>query len=187
LTVTGSGGHLAYNITTDNDNDGWRWRFVDNTADAPGVDYFIVYWSSGNYWFKGNSTSDRRIKANIQNISSDAALEKIRNVQPVTYNPKNSDGTVNTDIIKGGFIAQDLQTVIPELVTHDASIEKNAQDSENSFVPAYGVDYNGLLAYNVAATQELIKENEALKQRINNIISFLLTKFPDEEALISCI
>jgi hypothetical protein len=48
ITVYGNGGCLGYNITTNIDAGGWRWRFVDNTAAAPGADYFYVLYSSGN-------------------------------------------------------------------------------------------------------------------------------------------
>jgi Chaperone of endosialidase len=168
ITVYANTGCLGYNITTNNDSGGWRWRFVDNTAEAPGADYFYVFYGSGNYYFKGTSVSDRRVKSNIESISNIDAVDKISRINPVTFNQINTDGTIDANT-HGGFIAQEVLEVIPELVNHDESIENN---NEIGHKAAYGLDYNGILAYTVAALQEVIKENNQLK-------SFIRSKFSD--------
>jgi hypothetical protein len=72
----------------------------------------------GNLTVKGDviaygSPSDKRLKENIKPIES--ALDKVSKLQGVTFDWKKSDSElyIKEDI---GFIAQDVQKVIPELV-----------------------------------------------------------------------
>jgi hypothetical protein len=59
------------------------------------------------------SSSDTRIKKNIQDINDDNALQKILSIQPKTYNYIDPyRGTSNVY----GFIAQQIKEVIPEAV-----------------------------------------------------------------------
>ena len=78
------------------------------------------------------------------------ALAKVAQLKPVTYkwNLDNSDGQ--------GFIAHELQTVIPEAVTG----EKDAVDDEGN--PVYqGIDTSFLVATLTKAIQE---QQELIKQ-----------------------
>jgi len=63
------------------------------------------------------SPSDKRLKENIKPIES--ALDKAMKLQGVTFDWKESDSILNIkeDI---GFIAQDVQKVVPELVRENA-------------------------------------------------------------------
>jgi hypothetical protein len=71
---------------------------------------------AGNIYMNGNlvSASDSRIKINIQDINDSNALQLILNIQPKIYEyiDKKSRGN---DVIYG-FIAQQIQEVIPEAV-----------------------------------------------------------------------
>ena len=62
------------------------------------------------------SPSDKRLKENIKPIES--ALDKVSKLQGVTFDWKKSDSIldIKEDI---GFIAQDVQKVIPELVRNN--------------------------------------------------------------------
>lgn len=161
-------GSLNYNITTNADTTlTWRWRFCDGSASAPNTDYFYVQYPSGNYYFRGISVSDRRVKANIQTIDSRTALSKIEQLQGVTYNPKETNNAVNTSITRGGFIAQEVATVLPELVNHDAEVEERVSDDE--YKAAYGVDYNGVIAYLTEAVKELSQQNKELRSRLDEL------------------
>jgi hypothetical protein len=80
---------------------------------------------NGSIWVTSTiaSSSDIRIKTNINDISDNSALLKILDIQPKTYN--------YIDIIeKGtnivyGFIAQQIKEIIPEAVTIEKSIIPN--------------------------------------------------------------
>jgi hypothetical protein len=97
-----------------------------------------------------NTSSDYRLKENIAPMTG--ALEVIAQLNPVTYTWKadGSDGQ--------GFIAHELQEVVPECV----SGEKDGVDAEGN--PEYqGVDTSFLVATLTAAIQELKARIEVLE------------------------
>ncbi|MBP6235976.1 MAG: tail fiber domain-containing protein [Saprospiraceae bacterium] len=59
------------------------------------------------------STSDLRLKKNIRNIES--ALEKVKKIRPVLFDWKDNPTAIN----QFGFIAQEINKVLPEVVNHD--------------------------------------------------------------------
>jgi len=88
-----------------------------------------------------NSASDYRLKENI--LPMTGALAKVLTLKPITYKWK-SDGSDGQ-----GFIAHELQEVIPDAVTG----EKDAVDEKGD--PKYqGVDTSFLVATLTAAIQE---------------------------------
>jgi len=100
-----------------------------------------------------NSSSDYRLKENIAPMTG--ALNKVALLKPVTYTWKatGSDGQ--------GFIAHELQTVVPDAVTG----EKDEVDADGK--PVYqGVDTSFLVATLTAAIQELNAKVEAQAVRI---------------------
>ena len=89
-----------------------------------------------------NSTSDYRLKQNIQPMTD--ALARVELLKPVTYNwiRENQAGE--------GFIAHELQEVVPEAVTGT----KDAVDEDGN--PVYqAIDQSVLVATLTAAIQEL--------------------------------
>lgn len=101
-----------------------------------------------------NTTSDYRLKENVQPMQN--ALAKIAQLNPVTYTWKadGSDGQ--------GFIAHELQAVCPDAVTG----EKDAVDKNGR--PIYqGVDTSFLVATLTKAIQELKAELDAAKADID--------------------
>jgi len=99
-----------------------------------------------------NTTSDYRLKENI--VPMTGALAKVSQLNPVTYNWKiGGNGQ--------GFIAHELQEVVPEAVTG----EKDAVDENDE--PKYQmVDTSFLVATLTAAIQEQQAIIENLKARI---------------------
>jgi hypothetical protein len=100
-----------------------------------------------------NTSSDYRLKENIAPMTG--ALNKVTQLKPVTYTWKsdNSQGQ--------GFIAHELQEVVPECVTG----AKDAVDAEGN--PQYqGVDTSFLVATLTAAIQEQQTIINDLKARI---------------------
>jgi hypothetical protein len=101
-----------------------------------------------------NTSSDYRLKENVQPMQD--ALAVIAQLNPVTYTWKadGSDGQ--------GFIAHELQAVVPDCV----SGEKDAVDAEGN--PQYqGVDTSFLVATLVKAVQELKAEVDSLRAQLN--------------------
>lgn len=100
-----------------------------------------------------NTTSDYRLKENVQSIVG--ATDKIKLLRPVTYKWINSNNTGE------GFIAHELQEVVPEAVNG----EKDASDAEGK--PIYqGIDPSKLVAVLTAALQESIARIEKLEQTV---------------------
>ena len=100
-----------------------------------------------------STSSDYRLKENVQPMTG--ALDKIAQLNPVTYNWK-SDGSDGQ-----GFIAHELQTVVPDCVSGD----KDAVDEEGN--PQYqGVDTSFLVATLVKAVQEQQQMIQALQADI---------------------
>jgi hypothetical protein len=100
-----------------------------------------------------NTSSDYRLKENIAPMTG--ALTKIANLKPVTYNWKKSG------VASQGFIAHELQEVVPECVTG----VKDAVDSDGKPVHQ-GVDTSFLVATLAAAIQEQQALITALTTRI---------------------
>jgi hypothetical protein len=112
--------------------------------------------SSNNSVVAYNITSDYRIKTNVQPITG--ALAKVTALNPVTYDwkPEFAEGSSQ------GFIAHELQAVVPECVTG----EKDAVD-ENGNPKYQGIDVSFLIATLTAAIKEQQEMIESLKARLD--------------------
>jgi hypothetical protein len=71
------------------------------------------------------SSSDTRIKTNIAGINDESALDQILSIQPKTYNYIDQTRSSHSVDIVYGFIAQQIQEVIPEAVTKQTDIVPN--------------------------------------------------------------
>jgi len=114
---------------------------------ASGSDRYFSFDTSGNgnalsgSWVNG---SDARLKENVKPL--DKGLLDILSLRPVSY---NRIGAEQTEI---GFIAQEVQPIIPEVV-HDTG-------------EYLGISYGNITAVLVKAIQELSAEVEALKAKV---------------------
>lgn len=110
--------------------------------------------SGGGNW---DSSSDRRLKKNIQTISPDFALDKITSLRGVTY-LWNDDktGFERPTELQYGFIAQEINEVFPE---------KEKKDNLGYYTSAYGT-YDPLF---VQAFKELKRRLEEKDQQIETL------------------
>jgi hypothetical protein len=148
-------GNATFTLTSSNEIFVW-----DNTATTGTaiVDFRTANTSKGRIsWNNTNTTyattSDYRLKHDIQPMTG--ALAKVAQLKPVTYkwNADDSDSQ--------GFIAHELQEVVPECVTG----EKDAVDAEGK--PQYqGIDTSFLVATLTAAIQEQQAIITALTARV---------------------
>jgi hypothetical protein len=92
--------------------------------------------------FDYNSTSDIRYKENIQPIPD--AVDKVLQINGVTFDWKM------TKTSSGGVIAQEVEKILPSLISGD--------DPKT-------VNYNGIIGLLVEAVKELSYEIELLKQK----------------------
>ena len=104
------------------------------------------------------TTSDRRLKNNIKPMTK--AIYKVMALNPVSYNKKRSISDSEYVIQENGFIAQELQKVMPKLV-------KVGTDKDKTL----SVNYSGIIPVLTKAIQEQQKEIEELKQLVKKLLS----------------
>lgn len=108
----------------------------------------FVQFENGSVYAQDNVTaySDRRLKKNI--VELDGALDTVLKLRPVQYVMK-----ANEDKLRCGFIAQEVQEVIPEVVLEGCDEDKTLS-----------IDYGNMVAYMAGAIKELKVELDALKR-----------------------
>jgi len=151
LFVKGNGSSGQYGIGIGYGTSALEWRVMYmNSGDG------TLYFHNGNNYATLSSAgawtnaSDERLKNNIVDIKY--GLDAVLNTQPRSYKMNDVEG----DFI--GFVAQELQTVIPEVVSGDP--EKQL-----------GVDYGSLVAVAFKAIQEQQDIIKALETRIQALES----------------
>jgi len=111
----------------------------------------ITVTSSGTTY---NTTSDRRLKDNIEPIAD--GTEKLMAMNPVTH---TWIADPEADAVHG-FIAQEMQEIVPEAVSGDPDGEE-----------MMSMDYGRITPVLVAALQDAVKEITALKKRVTELES----------------
>ena len=140
---TGASGFVAAIRTSYTSNNGGLIFFGGSGG---GVGSITTNNSTTSY----NTSSDYRLKENVAPMTG--ALETVSKLKPSTYTWKN------TKINDTGFIAHELQEIMPNAVTG----EKDAVDAEGN--PVYqGIDTSFLVATLTAAIQELKARIEILE------------------------
>ena len=131
---------------------------------------YLAFNSVNKYQFSGSglfraaddivafySFSDRELKKDIRPICGSLALEKVQQLQGVYYTWKDDGGSRagNEEI---GFIAQEVESVIPQLVREH---ERLGQEGKYK-----SVDYEHLVALLVEAIKEQQKQIDELKAKV---------------------
>jgi hypothetical protein len=123
-------------------------------------------------------TSDKNQKENIQDISY--GLDAVMKLKPISFRWKDKNCNVGTGN-NLGFIAQDLEKVIPDVVVHSITSREEIENARNEkgieLEPeTYGVKYSELIPVMVKAVQEqqeMIEkqqqENSALRIELESL------------------
>lgn len=127
-------------------------------SDSPSTPWMI---SAGNWKHNGTliTTSDRNIKKNITPINFD--LTKLNEIDGYSYDKTiDYDGDGNGDVVipTYGIIAQEIETILPNAVT------TNASDGIK------GVDYNAVTGMLLSAVKKLYLKVVELENRISGSI-----------------
>ena len=122
--------------------------------------------TSGNFHGSGtNSISDQRLKKDIATITD--PLTKIKGLTGRTFK-WNEDSTKFDDKTKFGFVAQEVETILPELVSSDGLMHFDADDKLCDEFEAVShsksVVETGVIPITVEAIKELITKVETLEQ-----------------------
>lgn len=133
------------------------WVFYRNTTSNA-----VGSISTTNTTCSFTSLSDYRAKENVAPLTG--ALGRVSQLKPVTFNWK-VDGSSGE-----GFIAHELQAVVPQAVTGNKDDVEEIKDGEGNVTgtkPKYqSVDTSFLVATLTAAIQELKAEVDALKAKV---------------------
>jgi hypothetical protein len=127
-----------------------------------GNDGLLRVYGNGNYSFAGSNVSDRDLKENIISVT-DTALDKITQLEVRKFNfikdyeVSSDGGEVETPRTQVGFIAQEVEAIIPDITV--------GTDGQKDM----GVDTVGLVGYLTKAIQELKTELDAAKARITEL------------------
>ena len=108
-------------------------------------------------------TSDIRLKNNIIPLKN--SLNLINQLNPVSYNKRNSLSSNHYFISENGFIAQELQKILPDLV-HESS-DKNKLLS---------VNYTAIIPILTKGIQEQQLEIEELKRELQELKKLIQTR-----------
>ena len=156
--IGGQGGYTGCGLTIGEETGrSTSFNFIRGVSDTNGGAAAAIEFSIngvGTATFAGDvvafgSPSDKRLKENIKPIES--ALDKVSKLQGVTFDWKKSDSElkIKEDI---GFIAQDVQKVIPELV----------RENEDGML---SMRHQGIAPILLEAIKELKAEIEELKNK----------------------
>ncbi len=130
---------------------------------------------NGNVFVTGTFTvSDKKLKDNIK--SDENVLEKLTQLDAVTYTFKPNDKLNLPQELQHGFLAQNLEEVFPELVT---TIKKPIFDKDNKLIEEYeykAVNYVGLISILTSSLKELNEASTARISELNERIEALESK-----------
>ena len=137
-----------------------------SSASYPGTsgsDFSVTTRSDGGY----ATGSDRRRKKNITTIEN--ALSTVKQLTGKRFQTVNSTNEVQEHVSKNGyklgFIAQEVEDIIPETVIY----HEDEDDGTDNYNSAYAIDYSSVVALLVNAIKEQDTTIQDLKSRIETL------------------
>ena len=156
------GDNVYLDFHANNSTDDYTARII-NFGNEPDTLMFMKSAASGSNLARcvGNfqTSSSRKLKENIALISDYEAIDKIMEMEPVTFDYKWGDSSC-------GFIAEDMLSVLPEAVNvpegyDDETFEYTGIESA---AEAPSIDYTKIIPYLVKVVQSQQEEIEKLKR-----------------------
>ena len=117
--------------------------------------------------------SDKRLKDNVQEISK--ALDKLKQIRGVTFNyiekPNDFEGDMpNSGVKNVGVIAQEIEKVLPELISEDDKGYKSVQYGNLAgFLVQVNKEQQVQSDAQAATLEKLEKENENMQKENENM------------------
>ena len=100
-------------------------------------------------------TSDYRIKRNVA-LQTESGIDKVKNLKPITYQSKEYGVYKESDEIKEGFVAHEVQEVIPSAVNREKDIENGLQT----------INLDAIVSVLTKALQEAVAKIETLETKV---------------------
>ena len=142
------------------------WTFLKEVSGSPSTVGEVKFYYDGDIEANNVShTSDKRLKENIIDANKENLISDFEKVRFVNYN------FIGKERKELGVIGQELKEIYPTLVVerNNPKEDKTEDDLETYLSVKYGVlNIKGLMVI-----QELIKENNELKKRLNKIEEIL--------------
>jgi len=113
-----------------------------------------------------NLTSDIRLKKNITPIQN--SLSIIQKLYPVTYDKKMNLASLDYSIKENGFIAQELQKILPNLVHESADKDKLLSVNYTAIIP--------ILTKGIQEQQVIIEDQKKRLEALEKLVSDLINK-----------
>lgn len=142
---------------------------ADPRIQAPNNSKVVFYNTANNGWINIEvksvlSMSDAKLKTNVRDIGEkNSALATIKQIKGVEFNYKDEPNGKK----HAGLIAQDLEKILPHLVSTDDSLGYKL------------VDYQSLIPYLIEAVKEQQEQIDQLKQKLS--ISYLEGQYNDKK------
>ncbi len=156
---TDNSGSYIFHTTSSNSS-----KFTINSSGhlfAPGLNSGSgqndVQWSSSNGQFIYNA-STRLVKTDIENCSY--GLAEILKLQPRIYKRTDAD-----NVVEIGLIADEVQSILPEIVATEKKSFFTKNDSDTEIIPS-NVDLKRLTVILTKAIQEQQEQIETLKTKV---------------------
>jgi hypothetical protein len=161
-TTTSVFSNICFRISPNSSTTMLDMKFVNNGSSnstlywtfnsAGGFNDRLTLTSAGTLTAAGDvvAFSDARLKENI--ITIDNAVEKVTSMRGVFFNKKDDE----TKSRRSGVIAQEIQEILPEVVTESAD-------------GTLGVAYGNMAGVFIEAIKELKAQNDALLARIEQL------------------
>lgn len=152
----GLSGEADFVCNRGNGTGGFAWWSVNLAVNASGP--IMTYSYSGNLTVPGTVTqgSDRRLKTNDVEITD--GLDKVLQMRPVEFDRRAMLSDQDYPFHESGFIAQELNEVLPILVTPGGT----GTDEE-----VWRVNYTGLIPYLASAIKSQQSQIESLRAEIS--------------------
>ncbi len=173
-------------------NTGYRTKA--GSAGAIGGNLYNINWvgSNAQLWIDvtnlGNIsiTSDRRLKNRIEPMT-DLALERVMQLNPVTFNYKKLDNEIfaGSAVKQEGFIADEVQQVIPSAVNGEKdalTVDGTIQPQTLNMAPIVSVltkalqEQQRIIEALLKKVDAQAEDNSALKAEVEKINSYLFQK-----------
>ena len=115
------------------------------------------------------TTSDRRIKENIERASYDKCYESINKLELNRFNYINGFNTVNRDITQLGFIAQEVKEIFPKSVFENSYVNNNINISDLQSIDTTQINYTlyGAVKKLIEKVNNNVKRIKYLKNILN--------------------